>query len=469
MKPWLEDASSLADAIRRGDVKAADALEASLAAIAVSQTNPIVTLDAEGARKAAAQIDERIRRGEDPGPFAGVPILVKDMEDVAGLPTTHGSLIFKEHIAERDCTQVERLRAAGAVIVGKSALSEFGFVAYTSTKVHGVTRNPWNLERTPGGSSGGSAAAVAGGLVPIATAGDGGGSIRIPASYTGLVGMKGTFGRIPKGPHAEIGMLAAVKGTVARSVRDAARWYDVTAGYDARDPFSLPRRAESWETNLGAVPLKGLRVVVAPDLGNAVVHPDIERVVAEAADVLVEAAGLMRVDEVEVRVPENGIAWAASGLPSLVAEIGDRWPDCEDDLTMEIAFAMRSSPTYRVKHPARGELFRIEMNEAMADLFEKTDILLCATSPMEPFKAEGPMPYNVGEVAVSPYNAGALTIPANLSGYPAISIPAGLNANGLPVGLQAYARRHEDALLLDLAQVMERVRPWPLVAPGAPV
>jgi aspartyl-tRNA(Asn)/glutamyl-tRNA(Gln) amidotransferase subunit A len=390
------------------------------------------------------------------------------MEDVAGLPTTHGSIVFKGHVAEGDSTNVARLRAAGVVIVGKAATSEFGFVAYTSTKLHGVTRNPWNLERTPAGSSGGSAAAVAGGLVPIATGGDGGGSIRIPASYTGLVGMKGTFGRVPKGPRAEIGMLAAVKGTMARSVRDAARWYDVTAGYDIRDPMSLARRGENWEANLGKADLRGLRVAVAPNLGNAVVHPDVERVVTEAADVLVEAAGLSRVD-IEVKVPENGIAWARAGLPSLLADMGEYWPDCENDLTMEIAFAMRAAPAYRAWHGAKVEQFRVEMNEAMADLFEKTDIVLCATSPMEPFKAEGPMPYNVGEVSVSPYNAGALTIPANLSGFPAISIPAGLNTNGLPVGLQAYARRHEDALLLDLALVMERARPWPMVAPGSPI
>lgn len=468
MKAWLDDACSLADAVRRGDVSASDALEASLEAIGASQLNPIVTLDAEGARKAAAEIDARVKRGEDPGLLAGVPILVKDMEDVAGLPTTHGSIVFKGHVAEGDSTNVARLRAAGVVIVGKAATSEFGFVAYTSTKLHGVTRNPWNLERTPAGSSGGSAAAVAGGLVPIATGGDGGGSIRIPASYTGLVGMKGTFGRVPKGPRAEIGMLAAVKGAMARSVRDAARWYDVTAGYDIRDPMSLPRRGESWEANLGKADLRGLRVAVAPNLGNAVVHPDVERVVAEAADALVEVAGLSRVD-IEVKVPENGIAWARAGLPSLLADLGEYWPDCENDLTMEIAFAMRAAPAYRAWHGAKVEQFRVEMNEAMADLFEKTDIVLCATSPMEPFKAEGPMPYNVGEVSVSPYNAGALTIPANLSGFPAISIPAGLNTNGLPVGLQAYARRHEDALLLDLALVMERTRPWPLVAPDSPI
>ncbi|MEX0682759.1 MAG: amidase [Dehalococcoidia bacterium] len=468
MNVWLEDGSSLADAVRRGEVRSADAVEASLDAIAASELNTVVTLDAEGARRAAAEVDERVKRGEDPGLLAGVPILVKDMEDVGGLPTTHGSVVFKDKIAESDCTSVARLRAAGAVIVGKSTLSEFGFVAYTSTKLSGTTRNPWNVERTPGGSSGGSAAAVSGGLVPLATAGDGGGSIRIPASYCGLVGMKGTYGRIPKGPRTAYGMLAAVKGTVARTVRDAARWYDVTAGYDVRDPLSLPRREEGWEANLGKADLRGLRVAFSPDLGNAIVHPEVASIVTAAADALIEATGMSRVD-IAIEVPENGTAWASAGLPSLVNDLKGYWPDCENDLTFEIAFGMRASPTYRAWHGASVERFRIEMNEAMATLFEQVDVVLCPTNPMEPFKAEGPMPSQVGEVVVSPYNAGALTIPANLSGYPAISIPAGVNSSGLPIGLQAYARRHDDALLLDLALAMERTQPWPLVAPGAPV
>jgi aspartyl-tRNA(Asn)/glutamyl-tRNA(Gln) amidotransferase subunit A len=467
VKSWLDDASSLADAIRRGEIRSADAVEASLEAIAHSRLNALTMLDAESAREQAAQIDARVAKGEDPGLLAGVPTLVKDVEDAAGWPTTHGSLVFKDNIADHDSTHVARLRAAGAVFVGKAATSEFGFVAYTSTKLHGVSRNPWNLERTPAGSSGGSAAAVAGGLVPAATAGDGGGSIRIPASYNGLVGMKGSFGRIPRGPRAAYGQLAAVKGTVARSVRDAARWYDITAGYDARDAFSLPRQ-DGWEAGLGTRGVQGLRVAVAIDLGNAVVHPEVRRVVSEAAEVLVEAAGLRRVD-IDVQVPESGITWASAGLPSLVADLQDYWPDCEQDLTFEIAFAMRAAPTYRAKHGARLEKFRVEMNESMADLFENTDIVLCATSPMEPFTAEGPMPNMVGEVKVSPYNAGALTIPANLSGYPAVSIPAGLSASGLPIGLQAYARRHEDALLLDLARIMEQTRPWPKTAPNGPI
>ena len=467
MAAWLEDACSLADAIRQGDAKASDALEESLKAIEASDLNALTHLDANGARQQAESIDQRVANGEDPGLFAGVPLLVKDMEDVKGLPTSYGSVVFKDNVVDSDSTHVKRLRGAGAVIVGKAATSEFGFVAYTSTKLHGTTRNPWNLERTPAGSSGGPAAAVAGGLVPLATGGDGGGSIRLPASYCGLVGMKGTFGRIPRGPRAQYGQIAAVKGTVSRSVRDAARWYDVTCGYDIRDPFSLPRE-DGWEIGLGTRDIKGLRVAVSPTLGNAVIHPEVERVVTQAAEVLIDLTG-MQLTEVDVNVPENGIAWGWTGLPSLVADLKDHWPDRKDDFTFEIAFAMDNAPQFRAWHGAKSETFRVEMNEAMADLFEKVDIVLCATSPMEPFAAEGPMPWKVGDVSVNPFNAGALTIPANLSGFPAISIPAGLSDSGLPIGLQAYARRHEDALLLDLAYAMEQAKPGPLVAPNAPL
>jgi aspartyl-tRNA(Asn)/glutamyl-tRNA(Gln) amidotransferase subunit A len=467
MQPWLEDASSLADAVRRGDVRSADAVEASLAAIAKSQLNPVTYLDGEGARRAASEIDRRVSAGEDPGLLAGVPVLVKDVEDVGGMPTSHGSIVYKDNVAGEDCTNVARIRAAGAVILGKSTTSEFGFVSYVNTKLSGVTRNPWDLERTPAGSSGGSAAAVAGGLVPIATGGDGGGSIRLPAAYCGLVGMKGSFGRIPRGPRAENGPLTVLKGCLARSVRDAARWYDMAAGYDPRDPYSLPR-VEGWEANLGQRDLRGLRVAVTPDMGNAVVHPEVARVASEAAEALVEAAGLSRVD-IDVRMPEDGNAWAMAGVTSIVNELKGHWPGCADDLTFEIKWAMEQTPHYRAWHGAKVDRFRIAMNEAMADIFEQVDLVLCPTSPMEPFAAEGPMPRQVGEVKVSPYNAGALTIPANITGYPAVSLPAGLTSNGLAVGLQAYARRHDDALLLDLALAFERACPWPLVAPGAPV
>jgi aspartyl-tRNA(Asn)/glutamyl-tRNA(Gln) amidotransferase subunit A len=250
-------------------------------------------------------------------------------------------------------------------------------------------------------------------------------------------------------------------------VRDSARWFDVASGYSPHDPFSLPR-IDGWERDLGTHDLRGLRVAVSIDLGIAVLEPEVERVVSEAAEALVEAAGLKRV-AVKVRLPENATRWATAGAPGLFNDLKDAWPDCRDDLTYEIARAMEFMDQYRIWHAASVDRFRVEMNEAMAELFEQTDIVLCATNPFEPFAAEGPMPGRVGEMKVSRNNNGALTIPGNISGYPAISMPAGLTKNGLPAGLQAYTRRHDDALLFDLALVMERERPWPLVAPGAPV
>jgi aspartyl-tRNA(Asn)/glutamyl-tRNA(Gln) amidotransferase subunit A len=467
MQPWLNDASSLADAIRRREVRATDALEASLGAIASSKLNAVVHLDAEGARRRAEEIDRAVAAGDDTGLFGGVPLLVKDLEDVAGMPTTHGSVPYKDNVAARDSIHVERLRAAGAVVVGKTAPSEFGFVGYTATKLHGVTRNPWKLDRTPAGSSGGSASAVAGGLAPMATASDGGGSIRLPAAYCGLVGMKGTYGRIPRGPRSRLGQLTNCWGTTARSVRDAARWYDVASGYHPRDAFSLPR-VDGWERGLGTRELRGLRVAVVPDMTCAIIHPEVEAIVRDAADALIAATGMVRADA-EIRLPEGGSAWANAGAPGLFGDLKDHWPACENDLTFEIKFAMRFMETYRVWHAASSERFRMEMNEALADVFEKVDVVLSAVSPTEPFAAEGPMPTKVGDVVVNPFNGGALTIPASISGHPAISIPAGLSASGLPIGLQAITRRHDDALLLDLALVMERTRPWPLTAPGAPI
>jgi Asp-tRNA(Asn)/Glu-tRNA(Gln) amidotransferase A subunit family amidase len=258
-----------------------------------------------------------------------------------------------------------------------------------------------------------------------------------------------------------------VPGALARSVRDTARWYDVTSGYDPGDALSLPR-IDGWEERLGRRETRRLRVAYSPDLGSALVHPEIEELVSQAAEHLIEAAGLQRV-EMRVQLPENGMAWASAGLPSLINDLRGKWPDCKDDLTSEIRFGMESAPNYRAWHAASVDRFRLAVSEALEGVFREVDILLCPVNPVEPFAAEGPMPRYVGETKVSPYNGGALTIPANISGYPAISIPAGLLPSGLPAGLQAYARRHEDAMLLDLALVMERERPWPLVAPHAPI
>ena len=213
----------VAEAVRTGELKATEVLDECLDAIAAGNEplNAFVHLDADLARRAANAIDDAVGRGADPGPLAGVPFGVKDLEDCAGMPTSHGSLLFKGRgPVAQDSTHVARLRAAGAVPVGKTASPEFGITAFTHTKAWGTTRNPWDTTRTPGGSSGGSAAAVAAGLVPFCTASDGGGSIRIPAAFSGLVGHKPSFGRIPHERSAP--SETSVFGCVATTVRDAA-------------------------------------------------------------------------------------------------------------------------------------------------------------------------------------------------------------------------------------------------------
>jgi Asp-tRNA(Asn)/Glu-tRNA(Gln) amidotransferase A subunit family amidase len=467
-QPWPGDACSLVDAFRAGTLSPIEALGASLAAIDSSDLNAFSHVDVQAARGAAAQADVSL-------PFGGVPVGIKELESVDGWPATEASLVFKDRIADHDSTQVTRLRAAGAVLAGQTTASEFGGINCTHTKLHGTTRNPWNPERTPGGSSGGSAAAVAGGLIPIASGGDGGGSIRIPAGFTGLFGLKSTFGRIPKGPATLQPPLTVVVGCVSRSVRDTARWFDVCNGFDPRDTLSLPR-VQGWEAGLDSFDLTGKRAVVSIDLGAAIVEPRATALLVEMAEALIAAAGLRRVD-VAVELPQAGLEWAMSNLIGLAGALGDRYPECNDDLTPEIQLGMNLATHHlNVQTAGATEMFRIEVNERMADVFDQADFVFAAANPDVAFGAAGPMPTTVGDVDLITAhgfdkaigNNGALTIPANLTGNPAVSIPAG-SVDGLPVGLQVIGRHHEEQLLLDLARIAERDRPWPMTAPAAPL
>lgn len=466
-EPWSGDACSLVDAFRAGTISPTEALEGSLEAIGRSTLNAVCHLDEEQARAAAARADVTL-------PFGGVPVGIKELDSVRGWPHSEGSLVFRDRVAETDTVLVSRLREAGVVPVAQTTASEFGGINVTATRLHGVTGNPWRPDRTPGGSSGGSAAAVAGGLVPIATGSDGGGSIRIPAGFTGLFGLKATFGRIPKGPPVEFEPLTAVFGCLSRSVRDTARWFDACNGPDGRDPFSLPK-VSGWEEGLGTRDLSGLRAVVAPDLGSAYVATAVADLVEEAAADLVARAGLVRRD-VPVAIPRGGVEWAMAGTVSLLASLGDRYPDCEQDLTPEMMLACNiTSKHFDTTAAIAVESFRRRCIAAMAAVFDEVDVVLCATNPDVAFPAAGPMPTTVDgvdliaehgfEAAVG--NNGALTIPANTTGHPAASIPAG-TVEGLPVGLQVIARHHAEPLLLELGLVAERTRPWPLVAPDAP-
>ena len=457
--PWLGDACSLVDAFRAGELTPADAVESVIASAQADPYNAICHIDADGAREAAAGADVT-------KPFGGVPFAVKELEMVEGWPYAYGTKLLEGTIGSYTMVHVERIRdTGGAIPVVQTTSSELGLVGYTSTLVHGTTTNPWDTSRTPGGSSGGTAAAVSGGLVPIGTGTDGGGSIRIPAAYTGLVGFKTSYRRIPFAPFAQMEPLTSTVGCLSRSVRDTARWLDVANGAHPRDPFSLPR-VEGFEAGLGSYELSGLRVAVLPDFGGAVVHPEVTDVIEEAAIQLIDAAGLKRVD-VDFTLPDMGAAWVAPALPIMWAGVGAVWPDVRDMLTGEVAAALDLATNYDIAMAAAIDPVRKQLNEAVATLFEQVDVVLAATCPDDAFAAAGPSPTNVGGIDVDPFNSGRLTMAMNITGLPAISVPAGLSPRGMPIGMQIVGMRHTDGLLLDLAAVVERVRPWPLVAPAA--
>lgn len=455
--PWQGDVISLVEAFRARERHPREEVQATLDAAADDPLNAICHVDAEAALAAAERADVTL-------PFGGVPLAVKELLPVVGWPDTEASVALADRVADADGIPVERLRAAGAIPTVQTTSSEFGGVNQTTTKLHGATGNPWGPDRTPGGSSGGSAAGVAGGLFTLATASDGGGSIRIPAGFCGLVGLKPTYGRVPRGP--VVGNLTSVEGCVSRSVRDTARWMDVTNGADPRDPFSLPR-VEGFEAGLGAGidDLAGLRVAIVPDLGCAVVAPETEELVLAAAEELLAAMGAARVD-LELRLPNIMGAWGLTGGIGLRKELGERWPDCAPDLTGVMRASIRNAEN-RIDLDAmvRAETRREELNRAMAVLFAEVDVVLAATNPSTAFDAEGHLPSVFGGRESTPGNNGALTAPSNIYGNPAISLPAGLAGDGLPVGLQVLAAHHREQMLLDIALLWERTRPWPLTAP----
>ena len=464
--PWQGDACGLVEEFRAGRRSPVEELRATYDAIDASGLNAFCHLPRDAAEAEARAADVSL-------PFGGVPIGVKELDQVEGWPDTEACAVFADRVATRTSFMVDRMRRrGGAVLAGQTTASEFGGVNVTRTVIHGSTHNPWQLGRTPGGSSGGSAAAVAGGLVTIATGGDGGGSIRIPAGFTGLVGLKATFGRIPRGPRAENGNYTVAVGPMARSVRDVARWFDVCNGHDPRDQFSLPR-VEGWERELGSTleSLRGARVVFAPEWGGAVVSPAMWAQLEEWGEHLVREVGLTRI-ELDTSLPSMGAAWSISGMISIFTELGDAWPDCADILTPEMRSGLEHAPQrYGIEARAKIERRRMELNERMAEIFDPVagvDFVITASNPDVAFDADGPLPSAFGGIKAGAGNNGKLTFPANLHGNAAISIPAG-TVDGLPIGLQVVGRHFSEQALLDLALVVERTRPWPLVAPAAPV
>lgn len=469
---WERDAWELAEGVRRGELRATELLDAFLARIERfdPELNAFAFMDVDGARARAAEIDAAVARGDDPGVWAGVPMGVKELAAAEGWPDTHASRVFADDIAERDSTEVARLRAAGAVFVGLTTAPEFGAVNWTRSALHGTTRNPWNPERTPGGSSGGSAAAVSVGMMPICTGSDGGGSIRIPSSYCGLFGFKVSFGRVGSSGAFDNG-LTSVPGPMCRSVRDAARYVDAIAGPTAIDPTSLPRPVRSYEEAITSGDaqgrLSGLKAAWSSTLGFAVCDPEVEKLAHEAALALCADAGIELVD-VDVQFPRPGRAWALISTVSGATERGERVFEHLDLLTpvtrpgYEELRDMRSFEPFLTALRRRDQLLA-----AIARVFDEVDLLLTPTVALTAFVAEGPPPMEIAGQRVGGMGSVPYTAPFNISGMPAVSIPAGHAPDGLPVGLQVVTRRHDEELVLGCGAVAEANRPWAKFAPMA--
>lgn len=451
-------AEELGERVGKGDLSAEAILVHTFARIQAldPQIGAFVHLCEERAMGEARALDQALANGAAAGPLAGVPLGVKDLEDVEGLPTTYGSMLFRDNVATRDSVQVARLRAAGAIVVGKTNTPEFGSTAFTRNRLFPVSRNPWNLERTPGGSSGGSAAAIAARMVPLATASDGGGSIRIPACYVGAFGFKPTFGRVPVGPEGH-GMLRWMDtvhfGPLVRSVRDAALYLDVVAGYDPVDPNSLPAPENPYLPSVETAP-GSLRIAYSQDLGYAKVDAEVLR----AAEQTLSQLRLMghHIDAVDLRLPDAGVAWAYGCGAEQYAELAALAEGREGELGRGFWRGLEQSSKLSALDMGRIARTRSALNDAMTAVFAEYDLLMTPSMPTEAFAAKGPFPAEAGgEPLEGPLGAVPFSYPFNLTGHPAATIRSGLGAEGLPVGVQLVAERHCDGLVLSLARALE--------------
>jgi aspartyl-tRNA(Asn)/glutamyl-tRNA(Gln) amidotransferase subunit A len=463
-------ARTIADEVRAGRLRARDVVEASLDRI--DRLNPalnaFVFLDPERARATADAIDARVAAGEDPGALAGVPLGIKELESVEGWPDTRASTALRDRVGTTTSTMSSRLLAAGAVPVGLTASPEIGHLPYTTSVLHGPTRNPWNLERTPGGSSGGTAAALAAGLVPLATGSDMGGSIRLPAGWSGVVGVKGTLGRIPRGP-AFLGHADLIHyGPLARTVGDAARFLDVAAGPDERDPSSLPAPALPFERAIDELDVTGLRVAVVDDNGLCPSDPGVRAALRATADALIAAIGGTEV-ALTLRLPDIMPGAAALLFADGDPEMADHMGEIMGNLfvtdgagpLMETAFA---GADLSLEAVAQSTQVRFALNQEMARAFDVTDLILIPCSPVPAFGCGGPLPTVVDGRDVGPQACALFTGPFNMSGHPVVVVPMGL-VDGAPTGVQIVARRHQDAVALAAAAAFERAHPWPQQAP----
>jgi aspartyl-tRNA(Asn)/glutamyl-tRNA(Gln) amidotransferase subunit A len=450
-------ATDLAAAICLKRVSPVEVINAVLARIEQlnPQLNAFCEVTAEAARQAAQAAEQAVMRGERLGPLHGVPVSIKDLVMTKGVRTRRGSKLYEHDVPSEDAPVVERLKAAGAIILGKTTTPEFGFKGVTDSPVTGITRNPWHLERTPGGSSGGAGAAVAAGMGPLAIGTDGGGSIRIPGSFCGIYGLKPHVGRVPVYPASAMGDLSHA-GPMTRTVRDAALMLNVIAGADDRDRFSLPTSHPDY---LQAVEgdIRGLRAAWSPDLGFAIVDPQVRQITAEAANAFVELG--CNVEEVNPNFDNPGLLFLHFFYVNMGTMLQD-YPGYEHQIDPQLLVNIAEVKDISGQDYVRSILRRNTIYEQIRRFFVAYDLLLSPTVAVPPFEVGIEGPTQIGGQIVDRRAWIAMTPLFNLTGQPAATVPCGFSSDGLPIGLQIVGRRFDEATVLRASAAFEALRPW---------
>ncbi len=442
-------AAELSKLYRKGKASPVETMKAVLARTGRvnSEINALCHVDIEPSLKAARASERRWQKGKPLSPIDGVPVSIKELVRVKGWPASMGSKLTDKTPADADAPTVARLREAGAIVFAQSTSSEYGHKGVTDSPLHGITRNPWNTERTPGGSSGGAGAAVAAGLGPIAIGTDGGGSVRIPSSFNGLVGIKATFGRVPAWPPSMTGDLSNT-GPMCRTALDCALMLNAITQPDARDAYGLPEDDTDYAKKIDGK-LKKLKVGFVLRFGDHPIDIEVAALVTKAARQF-EKLGC-KVEEVEAPFPypEAGRAFVIHWLAAL-QRLLQLFPESRhNEFDPNLLASAKAGLRYSLQDVINAQVTRRELSIAWNLFFDKYDLMLSPTVGVQPFEAGKNLPEGAegkANVLWSPY-----TSQFNLSRHPTASVPCGLSRQGLPIGLQIAAGHYKDALVLRAA------------------
>jgi Asp-tRNA(Asn)/Glu-tRNA(Gln) amidotransferase A subunit family amidase len=456
-------ATDLVAGIREKELSPVEVAEAVIARLEEvnPQLNAVVTVTAELARESARAAEHAVIRGDVLGRLHGVPYTLKDMTETKGIRTTFGSKLFEHNIPNEDAVVAARLRDAGGILLGKTNTPDSGCKGLCENRVFGATRNPWARDRTPGGSSGGAAAAVAAGIGPLAEGGDFAGSIRIPAAFCGVVGLKPSEGRIPSYPNPTIWHpVSSCHGPIARTVLDAALMLDVMAGPDTRDPRSLPAAGVEFASIVaGDVSIDGRRIGWTPDLGFVPVEPVVRRLCEEAVRSFEDLGAYVESIDVDFRDAVDAYALLNANYRGALIDL--YLPDRADEIDPLIVARATFARKHSAIDVASAEIVQSKVYERVRGLFEQYDLLILPTAPVPAFELGVDYPSEIAGIRIdTPFEQLPLTFLFNMTGHPAITVPAGWTEAGLPVGLQIAGPWRNDAAVLRAAAAYERVRPW---------